>query len=59
MRCAVGRTQLKNPKWIEGKVVCGGPCGRVDVVVCLSEHVYDGLSLQPPCWAVEGRVGGN
>ena len=55
--CAVGRTQLKNPKWIEGGV---GDCADgVGVVVSLFKHVYDGLSLQPPCWTVEGGVGGN
>ena len=52
-----GEPYLKTPSGWE--VVCGGLCGRVGVVVSLFKHVYDGLSLQPPCWTVEGRVGGN
>ena len=57
MRCAVCGGENPNLKTPSGQeVVCGGPCGRVDVVVCLSEH---GLSLQPPCRAVEDCVVGN
>ena len=48
---------MKTPSGQEA--MSGGLCGRVDVAMCLSEHVCDGLSLQPPCWTVEGGVGGN
>jgi hypothetical protein len=51
-----GEPYLKTPSGQE--VVCGGLCDGW-TWRCLSKYVCDGLSLQPSCRTVEGRVGGN